>query len=731
MSVTYGTDLFVAVAQTGTGNRVMTSPDGITWTSRTSAADNSWYSVTYGNGLFVAVANSGTGNRVMTSPDGITWTSQNSTADNAWLSVTYGNNLFVAVAGNGTGRVMTSPDGITWTSRTSAANNSWYSVTYGNGRFVAVAQSGTGNRVMTSDNGIDWTSRTSAADDEWKSVAYGNNTFVAVAGAGTGSRVMTSPDGSTWTAQTSAANNSWISVTYGNGLFVAVANSGSGNRVMTSPDGVTWTSRTSAADNYWYSVAYGNNRFVAVAADGTGKRVMISPGPRASQTITVDQAAPASAAYGATFDVKAHAGSGHAVAVTTGGACSGGGSSSGTPGSPVTITMTAGTGTCSVYFNQAGNVSYDPAPQVVETTTAQKATPTATLNVTNSPVTYDGSPHAAAVGIAASSVPGAVSAILTGGSASQTAAGTYPVTATFTPTDTANYATLSGLSAGNFVISAPNNVSVTIQTNPSGQGITVDGTSYTAPQTFTWTASSSHSIAAPQYQNQVAGTRSAFASWSDGGAIGHTVTAPATGSATYTATFKTQYQLTINAGTGGTVLPASGNWYDAGMTPNIIATAASGYVFTSWNQTGGTGPILNPASTSTTVAMNGPNSVTATFQVPAVSITAAIGAKSGTTGGLRSWPITITNTGGATVTAAQLTGVLLSSSGTCKPAATTVFPISLGDIAPGNSAIGTVTVDFSTCNTPKQKALKFSVAVGYSANSGAATGTVGLSGVGQ
>ena len=45
----------------------MTSPDGITWTIRTSAADNSWSGIAYGNGLFVAVADSGTGNRVMKS----------------------------------------------------------------------------------------------------------------------------------------------------------------------------------------------------------------------------------------------------------------------------------------------------------------------------------------------------------------------------------------------------------------------------------------------------------------------------------------------------------------------------------------------------------------------------------------------------------------------------------------------------------------------------------------
>jgi len=44
----------------------MTSSDGINWTTRTSAADNQWYSVTYGNGLFVAVSLTGSGNRVMT-----------------------------------------------------------------------------------------------------------------------------------------------------------------------------------------------------------------------------------------------------------------------------------------------------------------------------------------------------------------------------------------------------------------------------------------------------------------------------------------------------------------------------------------------------------------------------------------------------------------------------------------------------------------------------------------
>ena len=187
----------------------MTSPDGITWTSRTSAANNSWINVTWGGPagyqLFVAVAYSGSGNRVMTSADGITWTLRTSAANNSWYGVTWGgpagSQLFVAVAATGTGnRVMTSPDGITWTSRTSAADNGWTSVTWGGpvgyGVFVAVAYSGTGNRVMTSPDGIAWTLRTSAADNSWLSVTWGgpagSEVFAAVANSGTGNRVMTS-----------------------------------------------------------------------------------------------------------------------------------------------------------------------------------------------------------------------------------------------------------------------------------------------------------------------------------------------------------------------------------------------------------------------------------------------------------------------------------------------------------------------------------------------------------
>jgi len=280
--------LFVAVAFSGTGNRVMTSSEGITWTARTSAADNQWRFVCWAAelSLFVAVADSGTGNRVMTSSDGITWTARTSANENGWLSVCWAPelSLFVAVGtGPGAGnRVMTSPDGISWTARTSAADNVWREVCWAPelSLFVAVASSGAGNRVMTSPDGITWTARTSAADNGWESVCWAPelSLFVAVgSGLGASNRVMTSPDGITWTARTSTTDTGWSEVRWAPelSLFVAVAHSGT---VMTSPDGITWTARTPAAVIEWYSVCWSPelSLFVAVAGSGTGNRVMTS-----------------------------------------------------------------------------------------------------------------------------------------------------------------------------------------------------------------------------------------------------------------------------------------------------------------------------------------------------------------------------------------------------------------------------------------------------------------------
>jgi hypothetical protein len=205
----------------------MTSPDGITWTSRTSAADNNWQSVAFGNNVFVAVANSGTGNRVMTSTNGITWATKPSASDGDWRSVTYGNNTWVAVGRNNPVVMSSSDNGETWTSRASFAFT-LMGVTYGNNKFVAVSDQA---RVITSSDGITWAQSETVPNGAYQSVTYGNDLFVAVSDQN--DRVATSLDGNTWIRRDFGADHNWKGVTWANGVYVAVADHGT-NRVMTS-----------------------------------------------------------------------------------------------------------------------------------------------------------------------------------------------------------------------------------------------------------------------------------------------------------------------------------------------------------------------------------------------------------------------------------------------------------------------------------------------------------------
>jgi hypothetical protein len=114
--------------------------------------------------------------------------------------------------------------------------------------------------------------------------------------------------------------------------------------------------------NYAAQGAFGSN-----SAAGT---LQVNP---ASQTITVTTAAPGAANDGVAFSVGATASSTLPVAITTLGACVGSGSGS------ANITMISGTGTCVVYFDQAGNANYSAAPEVTNSTTAM-AGPVASIS---------------------------------------------------------------------------------------------------------------------------------------------------------------------------------------------------------------------------------------------------------------------------------------------------------------------------------------------------------------
>lgn len=262
--IAYGNNIFVAIASSGTTTRVMTSPDGKVWTTRTSAADTNWSCVAFGNGVFVALALSWDGganqNNAMVSSNGTDWILYSAPAQ-VWRDITFGDGLFVAVASSGaSNRVAVSTNGTSWATKTTPSDIDWESVTYGNNTYVAVASSGTTlNQVMTSPNASIWTIRAAPMINGWRGVAYGNNTFVAV--AANSLRAMNSPDGMSWVLQT-APTYANRDIVFGDGRFVAVGGSGTA-AAMTTLDGATWEAQATPA-GIWYSVAYGNNTFVAV-----------------------------------------------------------------------------------------------------------------------------------------------------------------------------------------------------------------------------------------------------------------------------------------------------------------------------------------------------------------------------------------------------------------------------------------------------------------------------------
>lgn len=279
-------------------HQIVTSPDGIIWTSSESGeaaftggicravAHNGLLD---SGGLWVAVGGGYNGtpyHKIAYSTDGVKWTG--STSGNALfvggdcVTVAYGNGVWVAGGSSAQNSVAYSIDGVNWTGSTSGntAIGECYTVAYGNGLWVA---GGAGNNtIATSPNGIDWTGRQSVSGlTIGLGVAYGNALWVMVGGNNSSGAIATSPDGINWTASTSgytlfSSVINCVTVAYGNGLWVVGAE-GDGNYttlVAYSSDGTSWTGSTSGTDVFGPSsrspassacetVAYGNGLWVA------------------------------------------------------------------------------------------------------------------------------------------------------------------------------------------------------------------------------------------------------------------------------------------------------------------------------------------------------------------------------------------------------------------------------------------------------------------------------------
>jgi hypothetical protein len=192
----------------------------------------------YANGIWVAYGANG---KISTSPDGTTWTARTSQFGTSTINgVIWSPSLSLFVAVGTAAKLSTSPDGITWTARTSG-----FDVT----QDIAVIHEGGGSLVIggsagvlaTSPDGITWTLKTSRLREKITGLAYGNGTWVARVNSGS-PQISTSTDTNTWNLYTSrfTSAGSTDAMIFANGIFVL---SPTGLNPLTSVDGKLWLKR--------------------------------------------------------------------------------------------------------------------------------------------------------------------------------------------------------------------------------------------------------------------------------------------------------------------------------------------------------------------------------------------------------------------------------------------------------------------------------------------------------
>ncbi|HEY1765739.1 MAG TPA: hypothetical protein VGF85_12510 [Opitutaceae bacterium] len=138
----------------------------ILWTNHSPAGinDDIWC-VTYANGMFAATTSQG---RVLSSSDGLTWSSQVADQGVSLVSIAYGNGSWVAVGAGGT--ILVSADLKTWVNAASVTANKLNGVIYTGSLWVAVGDSAT---IVTSPDALNWTIQTLPAGSQVTGFLHG------------------------------------------------------------------------------------------------------------------------------------------------------------------------------------------------------------------------------------------------------------------------------------------------------------------------------------------------------------------------------------------------------------------------------------------------------------------------------------------------------------------------------------------------------------------------------
>jgi hypothetical protein len=205
----------------------------------------------WGGGLYAAV---GSGGAILTSPNGVDWTSRESSASADLFDAAWNGRRFVAV---GDGVILSSDDGRVWTYRSNANSGRLTSVAWGAGIFITVgsAPGRSGGLVMTSPDGIFWTDLDISAPEPSAIDFAGGYFFLA-----TDEALLRSADGRSWDVVLSRSSGAMRAVAESNGRFVAVGD----DLACISGDGAVW--RCQANQNgFSHDVIAARDRFFAAS----------------------------------------------------------------------------------------------------------------------------------------------------------------------------------------------------------------------------------------------------------------------------------------------------------------------------------------------------------------------------------------------------------------------------------------------------------------------------------
>jgi len=327
--ITWSPNLGIFLIVSGLSNGAsLTSPDGVTWTPGTGmniggTTSDKYTSVCWSPqlGLFVASfgcqggADRGNStqdvtNFIVTSPDGINWTTRSIGID-SWPCVTWSPELgiFCAIGGgstvNGAGslrsavfrskNVATSVDGTTWTTWTTTLTSNtlptadyWSHISWSNqlGMFLAVAGGGdkqSANAAVSKDGNV-WTAATLSNTWYWSHTTWSPNTgrFLILGGNKNGETLSTPTANTLTLTRTAPVSSGAALLPTGNVIFKMP---GEGNLIQFNYTSLTASNITVGADSYSGLSLVPSGNVVGVPA--TGNVLSVDPVTGAASNIRV------------------------------------------------------------------------------------------------------------------------------------------------------------------------------------------------------------------------------------------------------------------------------------------------------------------------------------------------------------------------------------------------------------------------------------------------------------